>query len=259
MGDISYKPLIDSMTWSYSRVKSFSDCPYKWFLSYIDGGKESPMFYASYGSFIHKLIDKYYSGDLQKSDLQSAFLLGFSENVHGERPKPSTVEKYIMAGSDYFKYFEPFPFEKMATEEEIKFDIDGIPFVAIPDYIGTRDGKIAIVDNKSRELSPRSTRSGKETAKDRELDDILVQLYIYAHAVYKKYGVLPDYLCFNCFRNRKFIEERFNQQAYERSLSWAKKEIDAISKEDDFYPQVDYFRCKYLCGFHNECCYYLGG
>ena len=37
MGDICYAPLIDDMTWSYSRVKSFEDCPYKWFLKYIVG------------------------------------------------------------------------------------------------------------------------------------------------------------------------------------------------------------------------------
>lgn len=259
MGDVSYKPIIEDMVWSYSRVKSFIDCPYKWFLSYIHNEEEKPMFYASYGSWSHNLINSFYNGTIKKDELPSAFLLGFSENVKGERPKQSTVEKYIKSGVEYFNNFKPFPFEKISVEEKIDFDIDGIPFIAIPDFIGSRGGAIGVVDNKSRELSPRSSKPGKETAKDRELDEMLVQLYIYSHAVYKKYGEMPRFLCFNCFRNRKFIEEPFSKDKYIKALDWAKKEVEAITNEDDFYPQVDFFRCKYLCGFHNECCYYLGG
>lgn len=35
MGEISYRPLIEAMTWSYSRLEIFDDCPYRWFLTYI--------------------------------------------------------------------------------------------------------------------------------------------------------------------------------------------------------------------------------
>ena len=60
MGDICYAPLIDDMTWSYSRVKSFEDCPYKWFLKYIVGLHGKRMFFADYGTFMHKLMESFH-------------------------------------------------------------------------------------------------------------------------------------------------------------------------------------------------------
>lgn len=243
------------MTWSYSRISGFEMCPYKWFLTYIRGDEEAPTFYASYGSFIHSLLERFYKGELTEDALPSEFLLHFSEEVKGERPSPEIVSKYIQAGLSYLKSFRPFQFETVAVEKELQFDLDGAPFLAIADYIGRKDGKLVIVDNKSRELKPRSGRK-KPTQKDQELDGMLRQLYLYAHGVKQEYGELPSLLCFNCFKNGAFIEEPFVNAAYEDTLEWAKREIEFIAGEEDFRPSADYFRCRWLCGFHDDCCYY---
>ena len=71
MGDLIYRELINDMTWSYSRVKTFHDCPYRWFLKYIHDCKEVPMFYSSYGSFMHKLLEQYYKGMLSKEEIRN--------------------------------------------------------------------------------------------------------------------------------------------------------------------------------------------
>lgn len=254
MGDVSYRPLIEDMTWSYSRLTSFENCPYAWYMRYILEEKEEPTFYASYGSFIHRLLARYYSGELKKEEMPTAFLLGFSSEVQGERPPQSTVVKYIGAGRDYMEKFEPFRFETRGVEEEIHFDVNGADFVAFVDYIGERDGKLAIIDHKSRDLKPRSTRK-TPTVKDQELDAMLRQLYLYAHAVKQKYGEFPSLLCFNCFKNGQLIEEPFRQDAYEETLDWVGKTIETIASEEDFHPYIDYFQCRYLCGFRHECCY----
>ena len=257
MGDVSYRPLIEDMTWSYSRLNSFADCPYRWFCEYIHQDTPDPTFYASFGSFMHKLIGKYYLGEIDKEDLPMAFLSGFSENVLGDRPSSSTVKKYITAGKAYFDSFEPFPYEVIAIEDDISFDISGMPFIAFVDYLGkTADGKLIIIDHKSRKLSPRSKRLDKPTAKDNELDSMLKQLYVYAHAVYTKYGDLPKVLGFNCFMNGNLILEPFNRRVYMQTLDWVKKQIDEIQNEEDFMPCIDYFKCSYLCGFNKSCCYY---
>lgn len=257
MGDISYRPLIEEMTWSYSRIKSFESCPYAWFMKYILEEEEQPMFYASYGKFIHKLIERYYRGELSKEEMPTAFLLGFSSEVEGERPPEETVRKYITLGKEYCQNFEPFPFETKGVEQELHFNIDGFNFVAFVDYIGERDGKLAIIDHKSRDLKPRSGRK-KPTVKDQELDDMLRQLYLYAYGVEQVYGERPDILCFNCFKNSQFIEEPFNKTASEEALEWAKKNIGEIMEADSFHPYIDYYPCRYLCGFHDQCCFYSG-
>lgn len=224
-------------------------------MHYIQGEKESPMFYASYGSFIHTLLQRYYDGILSKEELPTAFLLGFSSSVGGERPAQSTVAKYIVSGRGYFEKFEPLPYKIIGIEQELHFDLDGSPFVAFLDIVGEKDGKLVVVDHKSRELKQRSNRK-KPTLKDKELDGMLRQLYLYAHGVKQVYGDFPSILCFNCFRNGELIEEQFNEKAYIEALDWAKTKIEEITDEEDFRPYVDYFQCKYLCGLHDKCCFW---
>lgn len=254
MGELSYKPLIEEMVWSYSRLSSFDSCPYRWFLKYIKHDKENEQFYASYGSFMHRLIEGYYKGKISKEDMLTTFLKNFSKEVRGARPHEKTVEKYIRYGSEYLKAFRPFKFKMIDVEKKVKFHINGIPFVGYIDYLGMDEDKFVIVDNKSRDLKKRSTRL-KPTAKDKELDQMLGQLYLYSAAIKQLYGEFPKLLCFNCFKTNTFIEEPFDEDIYNDTIKWAIKKIEEIKNADDFHPNIDYFFCNYICGFSNTCCY----
>ena len=218
--------------------------------------EEAPMFYSSYGSFMHSLIEGYYSGEIPKEDLTVRFLSGFKENVGGERPADSTVEKYIQAGISYLGSFEPFPYKPLEVEGRVDFEIGGERFVGILDFLGSDDdGTLYIIDNKSRELKPRSGRK-TPTLKDKELDEMLIQLYIYAVSVKQKYGQYPGFLCFNCFKNQTFIKEKFDEQKCEAAVRWALDSIEQIKNAEEFRPKPDYFKCQYICGLHDECEYY---
>lgn len=243
------------MVWSYSRIKCFHDCPYRWFLKYIKKLPEEPQFYASYGSFMHKLIEQYYKGELTKEEMQIKFLFDFSKEVQGARPHEGTVQKYIRLGNQYLKDFQPFPFTPVAIEKKVVFSLGGFPFVGFIDYLGERDDELYIIDNKSRDLKPRSKRS-KPTQNDIELDDMLRQLYIYSGAVKQEYGRFPKALCFNCFKAGTFIEEQFSEERYQEAVDWAIKSIEEIQDEEDFNPFVEYFGCRFICGLTDECCYW---
>lgn len=255
MGEISYRPLIEDMTFSYSRITCYDDCPYRFFLSYINKCDKSEKFYASYGTFMHWLIQQYHLGLMTKEDMLSTFLNDFSESVKGRRPSELIVTKYIQSGIDYIKNLSPLPFKTLAVEKKIRFKIGDIPMVGIVDYIGEQNGNLVIVDNKSRDLKPRSGRK-KPTLKDAELDNLLRQLYIYAAAVQQEYGEFPTELCFNCFRTGAFIREPFVKDAYDETVSWVKKKVETMKEASDFYPSVDFFTCYYLCPFSDECCYW---
>ena len=255
MSDMIYRPLIEDMTWSYSRIKCFEDCPYRFYLKYISGCKEVPQFYASYGSFMHKLIEEFYRGKLTKEEMLTKFLFHFQTEVKGERPKESTVSKYIQCGVEYLRGFSPFPYTMIDVEKKVEFEIEGKKFIGFIDYLGEKDGEYYIVDNKSRELKPRSKRA-KPTVKDQELDEMLKQLYLYAAAVKQEYGKFPKALCFNCFKNGVFIEEPFSEKVFSETIEWFLKTIDNIADENDFLPYLDYFSCKNICGVKDECCYY---
>lgn len=257
MSDVCFRPLIEAMTWSYSRLKSFTDCPYQWYLKYIHGSDEVPQFYASYGKFIHKIIEKYYRGELPKEDMRMYFLTNFSTEVEGFRPSPKIVENYVAKGLNFIDNFTEFPYECVDVEKKIYFEVDGIKFVAILDFIGKdKDGNFVIIDNKSRELKPRGKK--KRTKNDDEIDEMLTQLYLYSAAILSEYGKLPTKLCFNCFKNGVFIEEDFDETKYKEAIEWAKKTVEEISsvEEEDFRPDIEFFRCCYLCGFSDDCLYW---
>lgn len=254
MKEISYRPLIEGMKWSYSRLTSFEDCPYRWFLKYICKETEKPQFYSSYGTLMHKLIEQYYRGKLSKDEMLTQFLLNFSKEVQGERPSDTIVQKYITSGVDYLRNFKAFPFEMVDVEKRIDFDVHGIPFVGVIDYIGTKNGELYIVDNKSRDLKPRGKRK-KPTVKDGELDEMLRQLYLYSAAVKQVYGMFPKALCFNCFKTGVFIEEPFDPEVYEGVIRWTVDLINEIADTEEFYPSIEYFKCRYICGVREECCY----
>ena len=257
MGEVIYRPLIEDMTWSHSRLSCFDDCPYKFFLKYIRGEKEDDRFYSSYGKFMHSLLERFYKGELTKDEMQMKFLFDFQKEVIGPRPQASTVSKFIKQGSEYLSGFTPLPYRMIAVEDRVDFNFAGFPFVGIIDYIGELDGKLYLVDNKSREMKPRSNKK-TPTQKDLELDKMLRQLYIYSEAVFQKYRRYPDYLCFNCYRNGAFIREPFSQAAYDDAVSWVKQSVEYIAKEEDFNPCVDFFQCMWLCGYSDDCCYWNG-
>lgn len=212
------------------------------------------MFYASYGSFMHKLIENFYLGLMSKEEMLDSFISGFSTQVKGDRPDGKIVEKYIQDGIRYLKRFERFPYEMDAVEERIEFDLAGNRMVGILDFRGHIGDDIYIVDNKSRNLKPRSNRK-KAYQNDEELDVMLRQLYLYAAAVKQKYGRYPKALCFNCFKNGEFIVEPFSIEKYNEATQWAIEKIEGIKDCGEFYPSIDYFYCRFLCGLHDECEY----
>lgn len=212
------------------------------------------MFYTSYGKFMHKLIEEYYKKEITKEQALLRFYRDFSKEVRGKRPQESTVQKYIKAGAKYFREFQPFNYDMVDIEKKVEFSIGGYNFVGYIDYIGIKNDNYYIIDNKSRELKPRSNRA-KPTLKDKELDLMLRQLYLYSAAIKQEYGEFPKALCFNCFRAGVFIEEPFDIKEYEKTIEWAVKLIEEIKEVDDFYPTADYFFCNNICQYGSTCFY----
>lgn len=254
MHESEYQESIDSMVWSYSRIGCYEMCPYKFFMTYIadDESEKQDKFYATYGSFMHKLIEKYYTGELKKEDMVSEFLTGFSENVKGVGPNENIVRKYIKAGINYLTSFKPFPYNMIAVEKRVEVKINGHNFIGYIDFLGEKDGELYIVDNKSRDLKPRSNRN-KPTKDDSTLDDMLRQLYIYAEAVKQEYGKYPKALCFNCFKSGVFIEEPFKTEKLEETINHIETMIEIIRNEEEFPPNPEFFKCRYLCDLSHEC------
>ena len=237
-----YAPLIRDMTWSFSRISSFDSCPYRWFLSYIKGKREDDMFYASYGSFMHRILADYYSGRLNENQLSMEFLTNFRKEVKGARPAASTVEKYVNGGAEYLRH----PFHPQGTvvavERKIGFDVNGMPFIGYIDLVTREERGIVITDHKSHIVKSKA-----------EADEMAKQLYLYAHGVHSLDGEFPAVLRFNCFRDGKIIEIPFDENEYEHTIEWVTDTIRKIECSAEFDANPEWFRCRYLCGYRDFC------
>ena len=159
-------------------------------------------------------------------------------------------------GRQYLKTLS-FPARKiLKVEDEMRFEFAGHPFIGFLDVLSEDDsGKLYITDHKSRALKPHSHRV-KPTQSDRELDQYLRQLYIYASAVSQLYGRYPDFLEFNCFRTRTWICEPVQYERMVEVEAWAARLIEKITATDDWYANFSFWFCKHLCDVQADCEYF---
>ena len=244
-GEYSY--LISLMTWSYSRLRAYEDCGYGFFLNYIEEEEETKHFYAEYGSLIHRILEQFYSGAITKEQALSMFMTGFVLDLPDE-VKPSIAENYYQQGKEYLSSLA-MPKEKIVgVEERLNFKVGDYPFVGFVDLLLEDDGLI-IQDHKSRIL-----RMGTEKQNE-EFDSFTKQLYLYSAGIKQRYGQLPKKLRFNCFRNGTLLEEVFNKNKYKETIQWALDTIKKIEQESTWKPSLEWFKCKYICGFSDSCEY----
>lgn len=213
------------------------------------------MFFSDYGSFMHKLIELYLRGFLEKEELTGAYVSGFRKNVRGKAPSNRIFKSYFDQGYDYLSEID-FPYlSPVGVEQKVDFLVGDKPFTGIIDCVAMDDGKLVILDNKSRALKPRSGRK-KPTVSDAELDSYLRQLYLYSVPMEQLYHTYPDRLEFNCFRTGQLISEPFQEDALGTTKEWALQTIEKITENDDWSPQMDYWKCRYLCDLNQHCEYY---
>lgn len=247
------------MTFSYSRLTAFDSCKYKWLLKYILGiPKIGNGFFSSYGTFIHDILAKFYRGEGNSETLVPYFLENYFSQVTGKPQKNSTTINYFQSGLDMVSVLTPTPKEILGVEREVHWNLGGRDYIGYIDLVLRDDNGIIILDHKSRDLKPRSTRK-KQTKSDEELEEYLRQLYLYAIPIKELYGEYPASLQFNCYRKGVQIEEPFGIDAFEATKSWAIDKANEIECNGDWHPTIDYFGCKYLCDVRHECEYYRVG
>lgn len=233
---------------------AYEDCPYRFYLTYIRKTEAVRLFFADYGSFMHLIIQKYLTGELQKEELPGYYLTHFREYVAGKAPNQTIFQNYFRQGLAYLSGIEPLKEDILGVEKEVCFHIEDREFIGYIDKVSRNNG-IDITDNKSRALKERTHRK-KPTKSDEELDRYLRQLYLYSIPTEKEYGALPTNLIFNCFRTRTQITEPFNMNAYEATKKWALATINNILMELTWSPDIDWFKCSYLCSCNHQCEYF---
>lgn len=242
--------LLDSMEWSFSRVKSYEQCPKQFKMTYMDSASKTNNAFAEWGSWCHELLEKFYKGELAIWELSTAYYNGYAEHVRCSFPKFNKKidmdERYFIAGEEYFENFEDIfdDCEVVAVEQAINLKIAGRPFIGSIDLIlKDKNGNYIICDHKS-----------KANFKSKyELAAYLRQLYLYSLYIKETYGVYPTMLIFNMFRAKKVVKQRFRIDGLKESVEWFKRVIDSIYADMEFAEKPDKFYCDNLCDVRELC------
>ena len=254
--------LLDTMTWSFSRLNSFYNCPYEWKLRYIDCNKSENGFFGEYGSLIHKILEKYEKGELSLFELNDYYEEHFSENVPHDAPPNKYVDikqSYYEKGLDYFNNIDLDldKYEVLGVEKEVRFQIAGKDFVGYIDLLlkEKETGKIIILDHKSASI--KILKNGKVSKSDQEhVREFIQQLCLYAIPIIEEYGHV-DELWWNLFKDKNWLKMPFNKEDYDEAIQWAEDTLKLIETEKEWLPNnSSSYYCNYLCGQRNNACEY---
>ena len=254
--------LLDTMTWSFSRLNSFYNCRYEWKLRYIDCNKSENGFFGEYGSLIHKILEKYEKGELSLFELNDYYEEHFSESVPHDAPPNKYVDikqSYYEKGLDYFNNIDLDldKYEILGVEKEVRFQIAGKDFVGYIDLLlkEKETGKIIILDHKSASI--KTLKNGKVSKSDQEhVREFIRQLCLYAIPIIEEYGHV-DELWWNLFKDRNWLKMPFKKEDYDEAIQWAKDTLALIENEREWLPNnSSSYYCSYLCGQRNHACEY---
>lgn len=218
-------------------------------MSYIDCLPKVNNAFASWGSYIHSLLEKYFKGEYEFFELSDAYKSGYRDNIKEIFPPNAFVDlssSYYESGLAYLNNFDGLAtnFEVLGVEQKVELVIGGYKFVGYIDLVirDKNDGRIIIVDHKSKN----KFKSKKEKA------EYLRQLYLYSLYVKEKYGEYPKELMFNMIRG-EMVKESFKEEDCEKAQKWFVETIEMIYKDSAFKENPNDFFCDNLCGVREHC------
>ena len=260
---MSYSQKISKMTWSFSRLSTYENCPYEFYLNYLLSDEENyppeNNYYAEQGSFVHKILQKILSGELSENNAAEYYYDNYDYNVLATVPK-SIMDKSYDACLEYFsevRFDALKDYKILGVELETNTKIDKYKFIGYIDLLlkNKKTDDIIILDHKSSPYPFNQKGTVKSNCKEK-FESYRKQMYIYAKFVYENYGAYPKYLVWNHFKDGgKIAKIDFNKTEYDDTLEWCIDTIHKIENDKTFDANFKYFYCKNLCSFRNSCEY----
>lgn len=270
------------ITWSYSKLSSYHNCVYGWYLSYIRHQKGEPNVYGILGGCIHNCLEQIFKGKMDIEEAKRQWIEEFEmcELLDYKFPTEKSKENYRNSMLHCLQNWEEYPSDYKYLME-LHFVFEPIEDVRLQGYI---DLVQIDKENKTMRVIDYKT-SSKFSKKDLESEKVF-QLILYSMYLEEAY---PDYKILNpCFemlkytRNKRgtvierntvddlfdnfdykrcFIEVEYNGEMKEKLKEFITSTIDEIKKhdvdvEEDWIPEKpNAFYCKNLCGHYNNCPY----
>lgn len=260
MGD--YENKIDNMEWSFSRLSTFEQCKYCFYLRYILNDKQlyppDSNFWAENGSVVHETLEKIFKNEISADDAIGYYINNYEDIEY--QAKKDTMRKTFELCCEYFSdssfdWIDKFTI--LGVEKQVRFTIHGRKFLCYIDLLLERKdtGEIILLDHKSGNYFFKQDGTVKKQMLH-SFTQYSKQMYLYCNAVKQEYGRFPDLIVWNHFKDGgKFSVIKFNPEDYKKTMEWFDSVIEDIKKEEDFEPTLDFFYCINLCSFRKTCEY----
>lgn len=276
--------------WSFSKLSSYHNCAYAWYLTYVLHEKGEDNVYGVLGNSIHDCLESMCKDEMTIEEAKEKFKQDYDmcKFLGMNFPTENTEKKYIYDIEHAFDFFEK-PKGRLEEERYIEFEIENKKFRGYVDLIIFDDEKktIQVLDWKS---------SSKFSKKDLESHKVF-QLILYSMYLEKEY---PDYKILNpvfymlkyarvkndvtgreSIRERIDIDDTIHEvlepyivevQYNDNMKDKLKQYINEVTldiafndeeEESDWYPTVEELRnntfyCKNLCSHKKKCKFYKG-
>lgn len=253
--------IMDTMTWSFSRLNSYYNCAYEWYLHYLECNRSENSFFGEYGSLIHKILEKYANEELSLFELNQYYEENFNDFILHDAPPNQYVDirqSYYDKGVEYLNNIDLDleKYEILGVEKEVHFKIEDKDFIGYIDLL-VKDKDTEeniIIDHKSSNI--KVLKNGSVSKSDQQhFLEFKRQAYLYSIPIIKEYGRVSK-LMWNIFKDRKWIEITWKQEECDEAVQWAKDTLELIKNESLWLPNPDYYYCNYLCGQRNNACEY---
>ena len=255
---------IQKMTWSFSRLRAYDQCPEMFYRSYILHEPRQENAFNQYGSFCHSIYERFFKGDLFSFECGSVFRREWALYVTEDFPvfsKKDMESSWFEAAENAFDSIEDLPdyFRVAGVEMPVSVNLTlgsrTLPFRGVVDLLllDTRNGSYHIVDHKSHSRF-RSAREKNEYAR---------QLYLYAYAL-RENGTIPPgvlrSLSFNLFRAGCVETFAASEEKEMEAISWAFDVYDRAMSDVSFsqctvlgkMTALPLF-CREICSFRSSC------
>jgi len=239
---------VNTETYSFSKLSSFHQCKYQYYLTYIEKRKGVDNAFSQYGTFIHSILERHAKGELGAWEMLDAYVEGYDSAVTEPFPHNQYADlqqSYYRDGYDFLKNFDGLDdLDIIGTEIRFKEPLDDFTYTGIIDIVyKNKDGGIVVRDWKSK----------AKFSNKKEQAEFARQPLSYGLHILNKFNKPPVLLQFFMFRKNNIVNIPFNQKEYDEALTWIRESVKEIRACQDYPASPDQFFCSALCSYRNTC------
>ena len=264
--------------YSFSKLNSFHQCEYQYYLNYILKEKGKQNVYGHLGGVIHDLCEQLSKNEITLDVAKEKWLeeVEFTEIMDMKFPTEKSRKSYVKCISEYLEQFTPLEGKEIHTEEYFTLDVEGNSLRGFIDFysVDHENKTIDLIDYKS---------SSKFSKKDLESEKVF-QLILYGMYLEEKYpGYKINHVGFDMMKyakhkdngkvkiredidplevydyDRWILYVNYDDKMKDKLRNFVSKTVEEITsrnvhKENDWNENSkNKFYCNNLCSFGDKC------